>query len=455
MTVGNARVPILIGLVGAILLMGVAVFVATMGDGRIRASPAPTVALDRPGSPGLSSSPSPSASLPVAACLQTPNPEPGSNEVLVYFGCDPNSAGIRPVVRDVADGADPSERMTTALDALFDGPAPEERGPGFTPALPAEWADVSFTVELLPDGLAILDFDQSILDLGPPNTAAQFHFLTESIGSTGFQFLEVTAMELRVRGSCGAFVVWMGELAGCLHLAEPLGAVGDCPIVEPASLPSGAPLTPPRAYRNLGGGLSWGSGDDTVTLWVSHRSSIGIEQFADAEGAVPMQVGENPGWAFSDGRELEPGVVRPMIAWEDGQGCVYTAYFAGGSSLADLERGAARFAGEAPEDATAHGWWSFQSGDLNGEPIAGGRGLFIDSHSLSGRTPCNAYMAEVTFEGPIMSITQFQVQELECMGDTWASEEAYLAALSVVTTGQAYEDRLVLSGPGVELRIDR
>jgi len=41
--VGRARVPILIGLVGAFVLMAVAVFVATMGDGRMRATPAPTV----------------------------------------------------------------------------------------------------------------------------------------------------------------------------------------------------------------------------------------------------------------------------------------------------------------------------------------------------------------------------------------------------------------------------
>jgi len=108
-----------------------------------------------------------------------------------------------------------------------------------------------------------------------------------------------------------------------------------------------------------------------------------------------------------------------------------------------------------PETPTAHGWWSFPSGELNGEPIAGGRSFFIDSHSLSGRTPCNAYLAEVIFEGETMSMSGFAVQHLECMGDSWASEEVYLAALSIVTTAQVAEDRLVLSGPGVELRIDR
>jgi heat shock protein HslJ len=387
-----------------------------------------------------------------------PEFEVGEDEVLVFFGCEwvPNES--RAVLRSVADVGTISDRLIVALEALFDGPTSEEEELGYHGTVPAEWGVIPFSVELLPDGLAILDFDDAILLGSVPNTSAQLGSLSFSISATAFQFLEVTAIELRVRGSCGAFAVWLGEVGQCIHQAEPVEAVSDCPIVEPMTLPSGAPLTPARSYRNLGGGLSWGSGDDTVTQWVSHRSSITLEQLADATGAVAIMVGDREGWAFPDGRELESGIIRPMIAWDDGQGCVYTAYFAAGASLDDLEQGADSFAGLPHDGPIYAGWWSLRSGERDGQAVpadATGSSLFIDSHSLSGRAPCNSYGAEFELDGETISVGRILQSLAFCSDGTEAAETAYLSALSSVTTARIEGGELVFIGPDVELRFTR
>lgn len=387
-----------------------------------------------------------------------PQFEVGDDEVLVFFGCEwvPNES--RAVLRSVADVGTISDRLIVALEALFDGPTSEEEELGYHATVPAEWGDIPFSVELLPDGLAILDFDDAILLGSVPNSSAQLGLLSFSISATAFQFLEVTAIELRVEGSCGAFAVWLGEVGQCIHQAEPVEAVSDCPIVEPMTLPSGAPLTPARSYRNLGGGLSWGSGDDTVTQWVSHRSSRSLEQFADADDAVTIMVGDRQGWAFPGGRELESGIIRPMIAWDDGQGCVYTAYFAAGASLDDLEQGADSFAGHPHDGPVYAGWWSLRSGERDGQavpPDATGSTLFIDSHSLSGRAPCNSYGADIELAGETITVGDMVATEVGCAEDVAGAESAYLAALGMVTTARIEGGELVFSGPDVELRFTR
>ncbi len=387
-----------------------------------------------------------------------PEFEVGPDEVLVFFGCDwvPNES--RAVLRSVASTASTSDRLIVALEALFDGPTSEEEALGFHETVPAEWGDTPFTVEVHPDGLAILDFDDAILLGSVPNTGAQLGSLSFSISSTALQFLEVTAIELRVRGSCGAFAVWLGEVGQCVHLAEPVEAVSDCPIVEPMNLPSGAPLTPARPYRNLGGGLSWGTGDDAVTQWVSHRSSSSLDQHADADGAVAIAVGDRQGWAFPDGRELESGIVRPMIAWDDGQGCVYTAYFAAGASLDELEQGADSFAGRPHDGPVYAGWWSLRSGERDGHsvpPDAVGSSLFVDSHSLSGRAPCNSYGADLEVEGETIRVGPILQSLIGCAGGVAAAEMAYIDALSRVTTASVDGGELVFIGPAVKLRFTR
>jgi heat shock protein HslJ len=393
--------------------------------------------------------------VPVAACMASADPEPQPDEVLVYFPCDVNSVDYRPVIRSVSATTDPSAQLTETLGAFFAGPNPDEVALGFSPSVPFEWSDVPFTVEVARDGLAILSFDQSILRLGPPNSGAQHHSLVENLGATALQLLEVTAIELRVGGSCAAFAVWLSEVGTCTHIAESDSVVGDCPIVEPASLLSGAPLTPARSYRNLGGLVSWGTDEHTVTVYVSHRSSVGLERFAGSEGAMPISVRNRPGWAVPTGLELEPGVIRPAIAWDDGEGCVYAAYLAQGSSLSDLERSAALFSGIEPARPVAQGWWTWDAGTLNGQVVPVAPSIFIDSNGLAGRTRCHAYTASMEFMPDLLTIEPVQSSHVGCVGDGWAAEEMYLEALGLITSVRFEGDLLVLAGNGVELRFRR
>ncbi|MEO6295281.1 MAG: hypothetical protein ABIP01_02150 [Candidatus Limnocylindria bacterium] len=448
---GRARVPILVGLVGAFVLMGVAVFVATLGSGQNSVTPSSSIAVtERPSRAATSSTAAPSAS--PAVCATVRHPEPAPDEVLVSFGCESVPTELRSVIRLVEDGAGPAERITAAFDALFDGPRPDERRRGYTLMFADEWADLAFSVEVLPDGLALVDFDEAILGFGPPNTSAQLHGLSETMRATGLQFPEVTAIELRVRGSCGAITIWLGEVADCLHFAEPIGAVADCPVVEPASLPNGAPLTATRAYRDLGGLLSWGVGQNAVTLRVSHRSSIGIEVFAESEDAVGMSIGPRDVWAFSAGREIEPGITRPMIAWDDGEGCVYAAYFGPEATLNDLERGASLFVGVNPDRPTVHGYWLFR----DGHPEATAAALFFDTFSFAGRSPCVVSIAEVVqADVGDLSINVIGAWEMACTDGVDADEAAFVEALASVTAGNFDADELILSGPDVELRFGR
>lgn len=431
------------------------VFAAACAFDDVRETPDPARdASETAKSPDQSADPAVAASNAALPCEGMPDRQPRPDEALVHFTCDPNAVELRGVVRPAGDTG-PAERLTAALDALFAGPNPDEIDLGFGGTVPEEWSELPFSVELEPDGLAVVSFDRAILRLGAPNTSAQLHSLSESLRATGLQFTEVTAIELAVEGRCGAIAVWLAEVADCVHLAEPMGDVADCPILAPASLPSGGLLTPPRPYRNLGGILSWGSAGDTVTLSVSHRSSIGIEQIAAEEGAVPMRVGARAGWAFPDGRELEPGVRLPAIAWDDGDGCVYVASFSA-VDVPDLTHAAALFSGERPIVPDTLGWWTLRSAEWDGGGISSGESIFVDAHSLSGRTPCAAYGAEIVRQGESLTVPGLKIDsEVGCVGDAWASEEAYLGALRRVASAGLEGERLVLTGPGVELRFGR
>lgn len=95
--VGRARVPILVGLVGAFVLMAVAVFVAsTMGGGAQKATPSASVVPSAVRSVVSTGSRPPEVALP---CADLNDPAIGVDEVLVYFTCEPPPADPRRVVR--------------------------------------------------------------------------------------------------------------------------------------------------------------------------------------------------------------------------------------------------------------------------------------------------------------------------------------------------------------------
>lgn len=82
--------------------------------------------------------------------------------------------------------------------------------------------------------------------------------------------------------------------------------------------------------------------------------------------------------------------------------------------------------------------------------------LNIDSESIGGQSPCNAYGGSVTFgDGAIEMSGIFQTL-MACMeGDLMEQEAAYLSALRAVETYRFENGVLVLSGAEVELRFER
>ena len=339
---GGAR-PFLVAAVAA----AVALTVLALGV-VVLTSPSPVV----DGEPSSIPSPAASDSAPpseppagMANCAVDPpsSPAAGEDQVFVFFGCATPPAPPQAVVRKLGAVEDPASRLAAALEALVAGPTPEEAAAGYWAPLPSLPGLVS-GVELQPDGLAILDLAAEYREIPNVTASAAGGAVLRSIRATALQFPEVTAVELRLEGSCEAFAGFMGAADRCVHLAEPAEQVSDCPIWPPTTLPSGAPLTQPRPYRDLGGLVSWGSTDDTMTLSVSHRDSIGLDQVG--KGGEPLTVAGRPGWAVVAPAEIEPGITRPLLAWDDGAGCVYAAYLAPGATSDDLHRAARLFTDE-------------------------------------------------------------------------------------------------------------
>lgn len=220
MDAGKARASLIIGLVGAFVLMAVAIAVAVIGG-----EPEPTPEVG----PSTAMSPSPAASASSSGarsiesaltCADLEDPVVGVHEVLVFFTCESSPTDLRAVLREGPGVAPVEDYLSTALEQLLAGPSPAEEAAGFRAPLPAEWADVPHTVDLL-DGLAIIDFDRDILRLGAPNTGSQIHLVSTALTRTALQFPSVTGIELHIGGSCGAFVVWMGEISHCLVGGDP------------------------------------------------------------------------------------------------------------------------------------------------------------------------------------------------------------------------------------------
>lgn len=242
-------------------------------------------------------SPSPGQHM-AGSCPDLPAVEAFSTEYRVYFPCqDGSGLGSGPRVMALASV---EETLRTALGDLLDGPTDEEAASGMAPVASGASRDLVSSVELQPDGLAVIDLDPRLrdIDLRP--------LFLDALEATGLQFESVTALQLEVGGSCSEFFAIFGM--PCNHLAEAAEVAGDCPIVPPDGLPSGSGITIARPYPGRPDTVSWGSGDDTVT----------------------QQVGERGGAAaFTDGHDVTvrgyPGKARsasPEFAWVE-DGCPY------------------------------------------------------------------------------------------------------------------------------------
>jgi hypothetical protein len=247
------RWPALTALVTASLVLAVA---AGIGLGQL--VPEPT------GSP--SPSPEPTADVtpaPIGACEPLAPPAGGEDVVLVYFPCGEPAPGD-PVssTRSVARDTPTAQRIETAVRAVLDGPSDLEAEYGRQAVAPEGSSGLLARVELADDGLATVDFDPSLREVNNLSASAAAGAFLGSLRETVLQFDEVTAVELTMDGSCDAFFEHFQ--AACQHFAEPVEPLADCPIIPPAELPSGAPITEPRAYPGQPM-VSWGSGADTVT----------------------------------------------------------------------------------------------------------------------------------------------------------------------------------------------
>ena len=269
-------------------------------------------------SPVPSISPSPVPTDAVAeVCEDVAQPAAGDS-VLVFFPCGAGlGADQASGNRSVALEMPVIERVETALRAVLDGPSEPERDAGMVGVVPPGSSVLLAEVDLSEnDGLAIVDFDPALAEINNLSTTAASGAFARSLEATVLQFDKVTAVEFRMGGSCGAFFEYFQST--CHHFAKPVEEVSDCPIVAPAELPSGAPITEPRPYPGQPM-VSWGSGEDTVTQAPGHRSSVTFDE------GTPVTVRGYPGFVRPTGDFPNP---LPMeIDWVE-EGCPYQVFVA-------------------------------------------------------------------------------------------------------------------------------
>lgn len=113
----------------------------------------------------------------------------------------------------------------------------------------------------------------------------------------------------------------------------------------------------------------------------------------------------------------------------------------------------------APGAADADGDWQLEAGIARGGalPLPAGHRitLTIAGTNLSGTAACNHYGAQAIVAEGSLRIEGIGGTAMGCAPEVMAAESAYLEALSLVRAARATPDRLVLSGPAVELRFVR
>jgi heat shock protein HslJ len=110
---------------------------------------------------------------------------------------------------------------------------------------------------------------------------------------------------------------------------------------------------------------------------------------------------------------------------------------------------------EPEGDPTAHAW-QLETGTLDGAPI-----LIVESHpitlsftddSAGGTAACNGYGGPYTISGAELTFAPPAVTEMACMPEqVMESETMYLAALVRVSNFTIDEERMTLTGEGVEM----
>lgn len=162
-------------------------------------APSPIVTLPEPVGPvadGIS-----------AACVapaEEPELGPGDQIVQVYLLCDRpgDDKAVQAVPRVVPAEREPLE---AALAELFNGPTVTESRAGFGSWFWYRTAPLLNSVELSPDGVAVVDMGNIFAYMNGASTSAGGAALVAQLNHTVFQFPDVTAVEYRIDGSCDAF----------------------------------------------------------------------------------------------------------------------------------------------------------------------------------------------------------------------------------------------------------
>ena len=194
--------PLIIGLVGAFLLMGIAIFVA-VGTPQRRPVPAASSSAQ-----AVAASEAPAQDQSTAsslACADQGDPVPSSDQVMVFFTCEGPPADPRPVFRIDPGVSSVGAQLHFALEQLLAGPTPEERDLGYSSVLPSGSEGLLIGVDVNEDGLAMVDFTNALQRLGPLNSSHSRFLFFGTVGETIFQFRDVQAVEFRIEGSCDQF----------------------------------------------------------------------------------------------------------------------------------------------------------------------------------------------------------------------------------------------------------
>ena len=106
-------------------------------------------------------------------------------------------------------------------------------------------------------------------------------------------------------------------------------------------------------------------------------------------------------------------------------------------------------------DIDLDGSWRLTDGSQSGKPIPvlanAPITMTINGSEIGGHAACNIYGGTIEIDGGRVSIEALSMTEMACEEDAMASEAAYMSALPLAVRAARAGDRLMLSGPNVEL----
>lgn len=108
------------------------------------------------------------------------------------------------------------------------------------------------------------------------------------------------------------------------------------------------------------------------------------------------------------------------------------------------------------QDVDAVGDWQLEAGVLDGRPlpllVQHPVTMLVEPDRVSGTAACNHYGAQLQQAGASFRLAELGGTAMGCEPAVMDLETAVLRALGRVTTAARVDGRLLLSGPGVELR---